>query len=202
MNYLEAIVTLFAIVDPIGNIPVFMQATEHFTDELRQKSYNVAVMVAIIILLVFAVAGNAIMKYVFHIQMADLQIAGGILLIIIAIKDLVFSTPKSLQLMRRSTSPMEIGCVPMACPLLAGPGAMVTCAALWQNPDAGPKATLVAIAVVLIGLRLIMRYIDTVSRILGKLIITAISKIMLVFIASIGVHMVIEGLKFYFLTTK
>ena len=153
--------------------------------------------VAFLILVLFALTGNIILKYVFRIEMADLQIAGGILLVLIAVKDLVFSSPRSFLVFRSATSAAEIGCVPLACPLLAGPGAMVTILTIWKSPQAGPLAAIVAITVVLVSLRIILRYIDHVSKIMGKLITTAVAKIMLVFIAAIGVHMVVLGLSYY-----
>ena len=198
MHYLEAMIALFAVVDPIGNIPSFLQATENVPNPQRRKAFNIAVLVAVLILLIFACAGNAILNYVFHIEIADLQIAGGIILLLIAANSLVFESHRSLSAMRRSKSAVEIGCVPLACPLLAGPGSMVTSLTTWQNPDTGPVAALVAIAVVLGSFWVMMRFIEPVSKVLGTLITTVVSKVMLLFIAAIGVHMIILGVQHYF----
>ena len=75
---------------------------------------------------------------------------------------------------------------------------MVTSLTTWQNPEAGPAAALLAIAVVLGAFWLIMRFIEPVHKILGTLITTVVSKVMLLFIAAIGVHMIILGLQHYF----
>jgi multiple antibiotic resistance protein len=198
MGYIEAIIALFAVVDPIGNIPVFLLATENITRQQRQKAFNIAVIVSVLILLIFACAGNAILNYVFQIEIADLQIAGGIILLLIAANNLVFESQRSLSAMRRSKSAVEIGCVPLACPLLAGPGSMVTSLTTWQNPEAGPVAALLAIAVVLGAFWVMMRFIEPVGKVLGTLTTTVVSKVMLLFIAAIGVHMIILGLQHYF----
>lgn len=198
MIYIEAIITLFAIVDPIGNMPLFLEATEHVHRNERQKAFKIAVLVSGAILLIFSIAGNFILNTIFHIEMADVRIAGGILLLIIAINDLIFSSHHRPSAIHGRKSAIDIGCVPLACPLLAGPGAMVTTLATWKNPDSGPLAALLAIGVVLGTVWLITRYIEVLSKFLGKLIITAVSKVMLVFLAAIGVHMIVLGLKTLF----
>ena len=200
MSYVEAILTLFAIVDPIGNIPVFLDVTEHLPPGQSRKAFNTAVIVGVIVLLVFAFAGNVILDRVFRIHLADLQLAGGILLLIIAIDHLVFGSIRRSLTVKGTLSPYEIGSVPLACPLLAGPGAMVT--SLTTLESSGPAKVIVAIAVVFGLLWLIMRFIEPVHRFLGRLVSTVFSKVMLVFIASIGVHMIMSGLQHYLATGK
>jgi len=92
MSYIEAILALFAIVDPIGNIPIFINIAEHIPSGQSQKAFNTAVGVGVIILLVFSFAGNWVLNFVFHIKFADLQLAGGILLLIIAIDHLIIGS--------------------------------------------------------------------------------------------------------------
>ncbi len=196
MSYIEAILALFAIVDPIGNIPIFLDIAEHTAPGQSQKAFNTAVAVGVIILLVFSFAGNAILNRVFHIQLADLQLAGGILLLIIAIDHLIFGSLRRSVAVTGTFSPCEIGCVPLACPLLAGPGAMVT--SLTTLERSGPAAAILAIAVVFGALWLIMRFIQPIHRILGRMVCTVFSKVMCLFIAAIGVHMIMSGLMYYF----
>ena len=200
MAYLEAILALFAIVDPIGNIPIFLDVAEHVPNGQSRKAFNTAVVVGVIILLVFSFAGNAILERIFHIELADLQLAGGILLLIIAIDHLIFG------LLRRSVSvtgtltPYEVGCVPLACPLLAGPGAMVT--SLTTLESSGPLKAVVAIATVFGILWLIMKFIEPIHKFLGRLVCTVFSKVMCLFIAAIGVHMIMSALQYYFSAPK
>lgn len=195
MTYLQAIIALFAIVDPIGNIPMFMHVSDRVPVGQVQKAFNTAVGVGAVILLVFAFAGNAILQHVFHIDLADLKIAGGILLLITAIDNLLFGLLKKDSQEDQRRSAVEMGCVPLACPLLAGPGAMVTCLATLEQ--SGPGAAVAAITVVFAILWLVLRFVEPIHRILGRLVCTAFSKIMLVFIASIGVHMIMTGLQHY-----
>ena len=198
MSYIEAILALFAIVDPIGNIPIFLDVADHIPNGQSQKAFNTAVTVGVIILLVFSFASNAILNRIFHIQLADLQLAGGILLLIIAIDNLIFGSLRRSESVSGTLTPNEVGCVPLACPLLAGPGAMVT--SLTTLERTGPFQAVIAILVVFGFLWLIMRFIEPIHKFLGRLICTVFSKVMCLFIAAIGIHMIMSGLEYYFKT--
>jgi multiple antibiotic resistance protein len=200
MFYIEPILALFAIVDPVGNIPILLAAGEHVPQGQSQKAYNTAVIVGVCILVIFSFAGKQILTGIFHIQIYDLKIAGGILLLIIAIDHLVFGTLRRSVAVSGTLSPYEVGCVPLACPLLAGPGAMVT--SLTTLEASGPIAALVAIAVVFSILWLIMRFIGPLQRLLGRPFCLVFSKVMCLFIASIGVHMIVSALQHYLTAGK
>jgi multiple antibiotic resistance protein len=196
MSYIEAILTLFAIVDPVGNIPVFLDITEHLPAGDGRKAFNTAVVVGIVILLIISFAGDWVLNYVFHIHLADLQLAGGVLLLVIAIDHLIFGTIRRSLSVKGTLTAYEIGCVPLACPLLAGPGAMVT--SLTTLESSGPAKAIVAIVVVFGILWLIMRFVDPIHRLLGRTVTTVFSKVMCLFIAAIGAHMIMSGLQHYF----
>lgn len=202
MHWLEAILSLLVIVDPIGNIPTFLGVTADIAEEKRQRAFTVSVMVAAGILLLFSFTGDLILRKVFQIEIADLQIAGGTLLLVMAIDNLVFGSRRRPKTADETLSAEEVGCVPLGCPLLAGPGAIVTTLTIWKNPNAGPVAALLAIIVVLTLFRVIMYYVEDINRLFGRLIITAISKVMLVFLAAIGVRMFIAGISAYWPIAK
>ena len=200
MIYLEAILILFAIVDPIGNIPILLETGRRVPEGQSQKAYNTAIVVSVCILVIFSFAGKQILGKVFGIEIYDLQIAGGILLLIIAIDHLIFGTLKRTVLVGGDAEAREIGCVPLACPLLAGPGAMVTCINILET--SGPLAVLVSIAVVFGILWVITRFIEPLERLLGKLFCLVFSKVMCMFIAAIGVHMIMSAILHYLNTGK
>lgn len=195
---LKAIITLFVVVDPIGNIPVFLTATERFDKPSRQRAYTLSVLVALVILLVFAFLGRFILDNVFQIKIADIRIAGGLLLLAITFRGLLNEDHSAESPHGYSSTVEQIACVPLACPLLAGPGAMVTSLTIWQNPKSGPVIAVIAMLCVLALFWLIMRFIDTISRVVGNLVITAVSKVMLIFVGAIGVNMTLQGILFYF----
>lgn len=195
---LKAIITLFVVVDPIGNIPVFLTATERFDKPSRQRAYTLSVLVAMVILLVFAFLGRFILDNVFQIKIADIRIAGGLLLLAITFRGLLNEDHSAESPHGTLSSVEQIACVPLACPLLAGPGAMVTSLTIWQNPKSGPAVAVVAMLCVLALFWLMMRFIDAISRVVGNLVITAVSKVMLIFVGAIGVNMTLQGVLFYF----
>ena len=192
MLYLEAILTLFAVVDPIGNIPMFVNIGDRVPQEQSHVVFNTAISVGAVILLIFAFAGNAILNHVFRITLADLQLAGGILLLIIAIDQLVFGLQKKSVALNKTSTARELGCVPLACPLLAGPGAMVTSLATLEK--SGPAHAVIAILAVFGFLWVIMRFIEPIHKFLGKIVCMVFSKVMCLFIAAIGVHMIMAGI--------
>ena len=196
MIYIEAILALFAIVDPVGNIPIFLDVADRVGQGQSQKAFNTAVVVGFCILVIFSFAGKWILTRIFHIELPALQIAGGILLLIIAIDHLIFGTLRRSISINEDLSAHSLGCVPMACPLLAGPGAMVTSLTTLEN--SGPIPAIVAIAVVFAVLWVILRFVEPIHKILGKLFCLVFSKVMCLFIAAIGVHMILTALQQYF----
>jgi multiple antibiotic resistance protein len=195
MLYLEAILILFAVVDPIGNIPMFMEIGGRVPQEESHIVFNTAIGIGATILLIFTFAGNAILNHVFHINLADLQLAGGILLLIIAIDQLVFGLQKKAVTLNETSTASELGCVPLACPLLAGPGAMAT--SLTTLEKSGPIHAVIAIVAVFGFLWVIMRFIEPIHKFLGKIVCMVFSKVMCLFIAAIGVHMIMAGISEY-----
>ena len=111
-----------------------------------------------------------------------------------------FGTLKKSVAIDKNYAAQEIGCVPLACPMLAGPGAMVT--SLTTLETAGPIPAIVAIAVVFFILWLIMRFIDPIQKILGTIFCMFFSKLVFIFISAIGVHMIMLGLQYYFAASK
>ena len=196
MIYIEAILALFAIVDPIGNIPIFLNVAGQLEEGQSRKAFNTAVLVGVCILVIFSFAGRWILTQIFGIELPALQIAGGILLLIIAIDHLIIGSLRRSVELHGDMGAYAVGCVPLACPLLAGPGAMVTSLTTLENSGIGPA--MLAIAVVFACLWIILRFLRGMHKILGRLFCLVFSKVMCLFIASIGVHMIMTGLQHYF----
>jgi multiple antibiotic resistance protein len=193
--YIGAMIKLFAIVDPIGNLPIFLDIAERIPADQTRKAFNTAVVAGIVILLLFAFTGQYILTNVFGVKLEDLQVAGGILLLILSIEHIVFSDSAEEKNIDAKYGPYELGAVPLACPLLAGPGAMVT--SLTTLNKYGWRVTVVAIFAVFFVLWVIVQFIEPLNRFLGRLVTRVISKIMWLFIAAIGVNMVLSGLRVY-----
>ncbi|MEN8127813.1 MAG: MarC family protein, partial [Planctomycetota bacterium] len=115
--YLKAFIALFVVMDPIGNIPMFLTVTRSLEGPQRRRAFSVSVFVAFIILVAFAFLGRFILDELFQINIADVRIAGGILLVIISVQHILKSDKSIAAGDKERQSPEEIGCVPLACPL-------------------------------------------------------------------------------------
>ncbi len=186
LNLAKAVLALFIIVDPFGNIPLFMNLTEKMPKEQRRKVFNTATLVGFILLLAFAFAGQELFA-VFGVSLFSFEIAGGILLLIIAIKILI-----SGSLLDMTESFESIGAVPIAMPLLVGPGAITT--TIFNLQTYGVVVTAVAVFVVLTLTWLILRYVGSVYRFLGKTGALVIARVMALLIAAIAVQYILFGL--------
>jgi multiple antibiotic resistance protein len=181
----KAAIALFIIVDPLGNIPIFVGLTDTMAPAQRRKVFNVATLVGFILLLVFAFTGSEILT-IFGISLESFEIAGGILLLIISVRILI-----SGSMHENTESPESLGAVPIAMPLLVGPGAITTTIFNIQA-----YTTVVAIAAVIIVLSItwvILRFINGIYRFLGKTGSLVIARVMALLIAAIAVQYILTG---------
>jgi multiple antibiotic resistance protein len=184
--------TLFAIVNPVGSIPIFIQLTARMAPPQRRRAFRTGVLSAAAILFIFVLAGDRVLTDFFRIELADLMAAGGLLLLIIAIDHLVFGSLVRSVLSAEKANADHVGAVPIACPILAGPGAMMT--VLLTYSEHGPLVAVLSVLVV-IGLTwLILRFIEPIYRFIGETVCLVLSKILCLFIAAIGMRLLMQGL--------
>jgi multiple antibiotic resistance protein len=186
----QAVIALFIVVDPFGNIPIFMGLTEKMPKEKERKTYNTAVLVGVVLLLIFAFTGQEIFT-LFGISLSSFEIAGGILLLIIAIRILV-----SGSMHETVESPESVGAVPIAMPLLVGPGAITT--TILNLQTFGTVVAVLAVIVVLVLAWVILRFIHPVYRVLGKTGAIVIARVMALLIAAIAVQYIVDGITVLF----
>jgi multiple antibiotic resistance protein len=184
-EFIKATIALFIIVDPFGNIPIFVGLTEKVQDTQKKKVYNTATIVGVILLLVFAFAGTGILS-LFGLSIYSFEVAGGILLLIIAIRILI-----SGSMQENVESPESIGAVPIAIPLLVGPGAITTTIFNIQQYDT--IIAILAVLVVMAATWIILRYISKVYKFLGKTGSLIIARVMALLIAAIAVQYILTG---------
>lgn len=194
LNLAKAILALFIIVDPFGNIPIFMSLTEKMPKEQKRKVFNTATLVGFILLLAFAFAGQEIFS-IFGVSIFSFEVAGGILLLIIAIRILI-----SGSLMEMNESPESIGAVPIAMPLLVGPGAITT--TIFNLQAYGVAVTALSVFAVLILTWAILRYVDKVYIFLGKTGALVIARVMALLIAAIAIQYVLFGVTHFLESMK
>lgn len=183
-DLIKATIALFIIIDPVGLIPIFMSLTRDNTRAERNAIFVRAILVAFVLLLVFALAGRGILD-VFGITVNDFKIAGGILLLVIALR--VINEAHYGQ-----NEDGQAGIVPLAVPLLAGPGAITTTIVMINLY--GLWVTISALLLTFVIAFIIFRFVDLFYRFLGKTGSDVIAKIMGMLLASIAIQFIREGI--------
>ena len=196
--FLQAVLSLFAIVDPVGGIPIFIALTHGTSESERRRVFRFAVLTAFSLVVVFALVGSAIMQYVFHISVSEFTFAGGLLLVVVGIREMIVTghaeepgTQPEDEKRHRHYHALAVS--PIAVPLLAGPGTIVT-VILFQ----GQYGQLFAISACLVVFGLaavILHFAGLISRLFGQVGMLAVSRIMQIFIIAIGVRFMFMGLR-------
>lgn len=198
--YVAIFVTVFALVDPVGALPFFVALTEGFSDADRMIVIRRAVAVAGTVLMLFALVGRFLFA-AFGLTLAAFEIAGGILLFVVAYDMLhgevtrtkVTSEDRADAEARRD----EIAVVPLGIPLLAGPGAISTVMIYEGNAGSDPYqvlAVFVSIAVTIAATYFIFKYGERILRSLGRTGIMAMTRVLGLLLAAVGVQFVVNGI--------
>jgi multiple antibiotic resistance protein len=190
-TWINAFLALFAIVNPLGNLPLFSNVASAIDSPTRRRLFNTAAMTGLVTLLLLTLFGQWVMDRVFRIEMSEFKIAGGIMLSVIAVRNVAFGAPETH--LDKSQDVLEFGVVPLAVPLLVGPGAVVT-AILVLNRDGIAIATS-SIVAVFAATWLTLQMSTLLHRIIGRLGSLAMSRILQIFIAAIGAHFLTSGIK-------
>ena len=198
--YAAVIVSLFAIVDPIGTLPFFVALTEGFEESDRQIMLRRAVLVAGGLLAAFALVGRFVFA-AFGVSLAAFEIAGGILLFVIAYDMLqgeIGRTRLSAQDREEAiTRRDEISVMPLGIPLLAGPGAISTVMIYEGNAGGDPYlilATFVGVVITIVATFFILRYGERILRAMGRVGVMAMTRVLGLLLAAVGVQFVLNGI--------
>jgi len=184
---IRAVISLFIVVDPLGNIPIFISLTEKMDEEKRRKTFHTATVTGVILLLSFALVGQQIF-ILFGISMQSFMIAGGILLLLISVKILITGRWEE-----REVSPESVGIVPIAIPLLIGPGAITT--TILNIRMFNVATTVISVLIVFLIVWVTLRCIDPIHRLLGRSGSLVIARVMALMIAAIAVEYILEGIR-------
>jgi multiple antibiotic resistance protein len=187
-KFLQAFIPLFVAIDPIGLAAIFLGLGQNIAAERRQKIADQAIWTGGLVALGFLFLGKSIFAAL-GISVGDFQIAGGLILFILAAKDLVQSAAEPEKL------PEDFGVVPLGMPLIAGPASITTLLVLAQNEAIGLVTTLAALVFNLILVVLALHYSEWLGRRIGATGMRAISKIISMLLAAIAVSMIRQGIK-------
>jgi multiple antibiotic resistance protein len=190
--FVETFVTLFVIMDPLGTLPVFLALTATAERSERIRAARQAVVVALLVIVVFAVFGQGILNYL-HVTLPALQCAGGLLLLLIALE--LLTDRSETEPVR--TEGVNIAFVPLGTPLLAGPGAIVATMVFVNRIHVWPDAVGVALGVlgVHVVLYLVMRFGGLFLRLLGRSGVSLVTRIAGLLLSAIAVQLVADAVR-------
>ncbi|MEZ5481641.1 MAG: MarC family protein [Porticoccaceae bacterium] len=132
IDIVATFIIFFAVIDPVGTIPVFIAVTNQYDDKARRKIALIATLVSAAILLFFVVAGELILTAM-SVPLAAFQIAGGIVLFIFALS-MIFGESKPEEELRIVEDHHDTAIYPLAVPSIAGPGAMLAAVLMTEYP--------------------------------------------------------------------
>ncbi len=188
----EVFVTLLVITDPPGIVPVFIAMTaDHSATQRKRLAWQAAV-VALGVIVVFAVFGRQILAYL-GVQLPSLQAAGGLLLLLVAL-ELLTGKADPAELERAKAN---VAFVPLGTPLLAGPGAIVATMLFVQRIGSvgGAVAFGAAIVAVVAALWLAMRFSGVILRLLRGSGVELLTRIAGLLLSAIAVQLIVDAVR-------
>ncbi len=196
--FLVALPAVLFVVDPVGVVPIFLAITAGDSEEKIRATARRACLVACALLIFFALFGGVIFK-VFGISLGAFRVAGGILLLITAL-DMLRARPSETRTTPSETqegvTKEDVALVPLAMPLLAGPGAIATAMVLMaRGGDSLLSAVPVLVAIVLTFLTsyFVLRASGFVQRVLKRSGVAILERVMGLILAAIAVQFIADG---------
>ena len=185
----EVFVTLLVIVDPPGMVPVFLALTGTLSARDRMKAGTQAVLLALGVIVVFAVAGQNLLDYL-HVQLPALQGAGGLLLVLVALQLLTGKTDQP-----EEHGATNVALVPLGTPLLAGPGAIVATMLFVQRADGFDSYVIIGLGIlaVMITVWLVLRFSGIIVKLLRPSGIEVLTRIAGLLLAAIAVQLIADA---------
>jgi multiple antibiotic resistance protein len=198
---LGAFVSIFAIVNPVGNIPIFEAVTEGYSKDLKRKVAIKICLVTTVVLFVFAIFGQYIFS-IYGITIPAFKIAGGLLLFSVAFSMMHGQrsrTKLSEEDQEEAMEKEEVGIVPLGIPLFAGPGAITT-VMIYVSEAASQSGDLLAVMSVFLAIVLtvlisyvLLTYSEGIFVRMGRSGAMAFSRVMGLLLAAVAVSFILSG---------
>jgi multiple antibiotic resistance protein len=192
MNWLaftETVVTLFVIVDPLGTVPVFVALTAERTPGQRRWAAVQSAAVAGLLIAIFALFGRLLLNYL-NVSIQSLEIAGGLLLLLVAL-DMFRGHGASVN------SNVNIVLVPLATPLLAGPGAIAAVMVLSnrQTDVGGRIGVILGVVAVVAAVAVILLLAGSLARMLRPGVVDFLTRVLALLLSAIAVQLVVDAVR-------
>lgn len=192
MTIISAAFLLFLVMDPLGNVPLFLPALKHVTPERRRFVVIREALLALLVLVVFLFTGRIFLT-ILHISEPALTTAGGVILLLIAIRMIFPTTEKSL----REEVSGEPFLVPLAIPYIAGPSALATELLLISREPEKWHYWLLALVIAWTLSTVILYFASSMSHLLGNNGLVAMERLMGMVLITISIEMLMNGIRQY-----
>ena len=189
-------VAVFVLADALGNTPIFLILTKGMDAEQRNKVVDRANLVATIVLLGFAFVGQPILSYM-HISIASMQVAGGLLLLLVALEMLQGELSEPIVEQER-----DVAITPLALPLLAGPGTLATVMIMVSESPNAHASVIVGIIAAMGITWLIMRQASRIDHLMGAEGAIIATKLLGFLLAALAVEIGSAGIRELFLVPQ
>lgn len=197
---LAAFTSLFVVVDPLGNLPIFVTLTGGLDAAGKRAVALRGVAIAGAVLLLFALGGDALLAQL-GIGLPAFRIAGGLMLLLIAL-EMVFERrlsrkSRTAEEIAAAPTPRDLAVFPIAIPLVAGPGAITSVLLLAGRARSGGETGIVLamVAVVLLISLLLFLLAERIERAVGDTTIAIVSRLLGILLAALAVQYVLDGLR-------
>ncbi|MBU3717374.1 MAG: MarC family protein [Actinobacteria bacterium] len=190
----EVLVTMLVIVDPPGNVPIFLAVTRQLSAKERHRAAYLAIATAFLIIILFAVGGQTILDYL-HVSVPAMQVAGGLLLLLVALQLLYGKGGDDGYVEATPEQRLSIAMVPLGTPLLAGPGAIVATIVFFRQTDGAGEwftvmlGTFTALFISMIALR----FSGLVQKIVRPTGVILLARVAGMILAAVAVQMIANG---------
>jgi len=194
----KTVVSLFVIVDPVGNVPLFLNATVKWPAARRSRASRMAALTVFIVLALSAVLGEQILN-LFGISLAAFSVGSGILLLLLAISMLQARISSIRQSPEEAVEAVEkeaLGVVPFGIPLLAGPGAISSVMISVHQHPGWLDLLLILIPITIVSLSVWASFLfaTPIARRLGQTGIHIVTRLMGLILAALAVEMMAKGI--------
>jgi multiple antibiotic resistance protein len=188
MTMLSAALLLFLILDPLGNIPVFLGLLKPLPAHRRRIVLARELLIALFVLLVFLWCGKYVLEAM-HLRQESVSIAGGIVLFLIGLK-MIFPSPEG---MFGDLPDGEPFIVPMAIPMVAGPSGMAAVMLLGSQEPGRMGDWTLALVLAWVGTAAILFSATYLYKVLGPRVLVAVERLMGMLLVAISVQMLMDG---------
>lgn len=199
IDYLTTLFFTLAVIDPLGSIPVYLEATKEFDLVHKRKIAIRASVIAFLVLLFFIVIGQLILESM-SVSLDAFQISGGVILFLFALT-MIFGDGKPEQEKSHITDYKHVTIFPIAIPSIASPGAIMAVVLMTDNHLYSIQQQTITTILVLVVVGITCVILLTASHVqkrIGNYGITVISKIMGMILASYAVQSILSGIGNYF----